>query len=1359
MFFNSQGWSAFAAPEAAELFKTIHYRSNSDNRAILARLEARAAGRPFVTGGRRRSLPFYKGFELIELEIDIEAAGIADEFQLARLYTLLSDHDARILTGDSSVIHQLNQTETGTNGSRRSLLSFNSIDDAKLYLEFFCTFVVGDEGPFILVETFSDLSWPTTDAKTSPDGMQKFDMLVAQRRKQWGWIDEPLVLTADQANGLIGAKGDISDRFKDELDAHSAKQVVAPTSDLHPKIKPVSHQGKIEATAGDSERGKQPSPSADLFTGTVWYGGYLFESRFKVFASGMVEMVDDSPIGAIESPRWQTIRNYALVAKELPRRTIDAMSFTRDILGARSGGDDASDADLNARPSLRLANLRVEGDVDLRNAALECELELSNVEFLGELNLSGLTSSLPIRLVDVSVLGRFIADGAELHSLETTRLRVFGLYNRNQIKAASPIDSPGLSMRNAYLRVVLKLNSASIDGGADLNAIHCHGFADLSGLNVSLRSFALTDEEPYSRRLDGYCGLRLAEGRFDRGLTLGNDRVAKTPTKHEDRAAEILGSIDLRRCSVAGDLELTSLKTKGFSIHDGFPTEWADQSLIELLRQTNVDAVRIACRNRGQLLLAVTRPSSIMLSNADVKGRLLARNIAVRGDLSADGLKVGGVLDILQGEIAYPAYSINTEAKTPAGTTDPIRRHHVRAAGQLGLEQVSLGSLTAAGISIGADVALASARIAGWADFGSARIAGGLSMQSAQIEGFVSVQLASIGGDLAGWNATIDQGLSLGGADIKGDVNLLSVKINAGMLDGNPHSSTWRATRIGGQLVLSGAQIANDVRFCGATIAKGITAITGKFSRIQLRGDLTSAPDGKSEKLAFTHTTLGPILFQTLTAMNVDLYAANIEGGVRFDRIELWDSLSCFNEKPKDYLIFNDDSAAAHEAIPKEPAKVSTTVKGRIAIRDTTTGGDLDLRNIRVMDMEGDEEQVGEVSVYRCTVKKDLLIGCLPTLRPAEEGERFVAMVDRKFKLDGTEVIGDANLSGLESPEGISAVGLKVGRSLRLHDGKADGHPGCCAKASGDLNFEALDTQFLELGALAHDHRARVNLQSAKFRKFDVELPMDRADLRGADWTDAATNWLLDRNELTSLGKNARELREELFDLPFNSAIYSAVERKLRVNGKEREADFVHIDMRWRSILGDRTGYRPGAWGKNLGIAGSVILRGGFVLSEKARRSLIGLMTGHWRRGDRLLRIVLLPLLLLSLFVISDPANIAPTSVQLQEAQAEVAGLTRETRPAPAEWNGVEIGRLMITYHVPIISVVDSPRWELASDGPMQVSVGLPGVEPVYRGEIPVLSPLMTPATYGLLVRLISWIAWPLFLIGVATNLQRRGGD
>jgi hypothetical protein len=217
---------------------------------------------------------------------------------------------------------------------------------------------------------------------------------------------------------------------------------------------------------------------------------------------------------------------------------------------------------------------------------------------------------------------------------------------------------------------------------------------------------------------------------------------------------------------------------------------------------------------------------------------------------------------------------------------------------------------------------------------------------------------------------------------------------------------------------------------------------------------------------------------------------------------------------------------------------------------------------------------------------------------------------------------------------------------------------------------------------------------------------------------------------------------------PFNRAIYRAIERSLREDGYDTRADSIYRQMRWRNL-------REEGW------------------LRRWPGRLHGWLTGFWTKGSRILAWAALLSVPLSFLIFAVRENIAPTTHQLGESQK---AMMRSGIPSESEWTSVEILRLVVATHVPVIPLIDGARWEAAENR------GLCIAKPSYAlgkrltgsateqisGRTSSASdggcprdawsvPATSPAAYSLAMRTLFWIAWPLFLIGVSVRIQRTG--
>jgi hypothetical protein len=303
MFLNDDRWRIDPSPQ--ETLEALKNRVTRDaDRVLLATHLQRFKG--LARGGRRRSLSFYPGYDLIEVELDPQGLGLDVDYQTASLYALLSANAARILTGESIVIHELNSLKSGPED--RAALELSSEEQVLSYLAFFCMFVGSDLGPFVVVERNEDGDWRTT-AETDAV-MTSFDDLASRRLETLGWSDMTTELTQDDLNAFAASDGDAKALFGGRvLGGPTTESTSAAPGALAQAVSPPASAGRVPGK--DGVESWQASA-------TVWYGTHLYRTTFVVAPTGFVEMTRGHA-GSIRFVAPVGIRQHAAVAGEASR--------------------------------------------------------------------------------------------------------------------------------------------------------------------------------------------------------------------------------------------------------------------------------------------------------------------------------------------------------------------------------------------------------------------------------------------------------------------------------------------------------------------------------------------------------------------------------------------------------------------------------------------------------------------------------------------------------------------------------------------------------------------------------------------------------------------------------------------------------------------------------------------------------------------------------------------------------------------------------------------------------------------------------------------------------------------------------
>jgi hypothetical protein len=105
----------------------------------------------------RHATSFYEGAQVVELHVpsDDQLAGIESPIEVdCHAFLLLADGRTVYLNGQSQPIHMVNATKAD-----KPVLRLDTGEQALDYLRFFCGYVWGEEGAFIIVDSVQDSDW------------------------------------------------------------------------------------------------------------------------------------------------------------------------------------------------------------------------------------------------------------------------------------------------------------------------------------------------------------------------------------------------------------------------------------------------------------------------------------------------------------------------------------------------------------------------------------------------------------------------------------------------------------------------------------------------------------------------------------------------------------------------------------------------------------------------------------------------------------------------------------------------------------------------------------------------------------------------------------------------------------------------------------------------------------------------------------------------------------------------------------------------------------------------------------------------------------------------------------------------
>lgn len=649
-------------------------------------------------------------------------------------------------------------------------------------------------------------------------------------------------------------------------------------------------------------------------------------------------------------------------------------------------------------------------------------------------------------------------------------------------------------------------------------------------------------------------------------------------------------------------------------------------------------------------------------------------------------------------------------------------------------------------------------------------IGGDLSLQSAAVDGFVSLHGIKVEGNL-----------ELFGLRTAGDLYLTFARINRfagafrnfGLMD-----SSQQPLFVAGDLILSGAEI-NMLEINGAEIGGDITVRTGKFGRLVFT--LGAEPDS-SEKGRFWPKPCACSAVE-ISAVEVD-ELLDLSGlkvrindqqqlrrntrrkgqndGFSLKQCRIGHDLTFFSKDPVQYLQgrWGDEQPIPWKTgMTPAPEDFKASIWGSMSLEATEVRGNLDLRNA---DVETD------LVLSDMTVRLDTLLGSRHGLFLIDErgmntscghfqADQFSC--DGKFDLTGIAVRKEggrrqSDLSGLKRAGDFSARGARVkGEMLLLpRDTQLPAHAANgkhleptpdYAWIEGNMDLTGLEASHLIISSAnfkseeqpssnASEEEPRLRLERCKLSRLEILKPPPRP----IDLSRLAVDRYVFGREQTATADDYIAVLKEM--VPFDRSIWINVETALRNQSLDKDANRVFEQMHWKEIANARFLLKESAGWARLKLA--------FVW---CLRWLYGKFLGFGTRSYRLMFLALGFFLLSWLVVFSQPRFVraSPDLLQSMSASPKNADVfaksggshAMELPPTvifgPRSWTLTDSFVLSLRYHVPIIQAVTHGWWQ-AGGNPI---FGLP----------------LTAEQYAFFISAYSWIAWPVFLIWIATKVVR----
>lgn len=1309
MFLTDEQWRTIEEPSAA-LGQLEQICGDPRQRSILKRIALRdaALGKVTLPGARRRKLSFYQDAEIVEIELDLMQHGFGGDHGSGFLSALVIDGEARLLDGSSVVIHDANSAGQGDAGPLRVQLETNR--QARDYVAFFCTYVSGEEGPFMLVEDERDFEWGSRHGSEEAVA-EDFDTLLKRRRQERSWTPMPVVLTRTMLEAYRDSDGNAEALFGSTFDPEFAAAKENPAA-------------PIEVT-------RRPGEGAEWsIEAIVWYGNSLFRSEFLLKTDGTITMEGDTLLKVSPKRGWSVIADTALFTRAGERRLVSPQA-ARDMLCGTA--EPAAGATEHSSARGKLSNVRVNGDLDLSTADYREGFELSNVEIDGDLVLSNGRYGRAIRLDDVKIVKSLRADRMACPEFRAHQVEAHGLYEKTVAKGD---PSPAVDFSESRIEGAFSFCGSRAFGGFRAERLLVSGGVSLWGLSVLQREYG-SDE---GRTPGEGCVFSQADFGGEVTFRKRDERAARASLTF-GMESRITGGLTFRGARVTRDLSLSGVSALARLklARPLAPADITEEAIEAAAGGDQRSPCPIVYDPAGKTVHATDAEGAANLDlssmtaggtveagewrRAGIQGDINLRNAAVTGNCEFSRVDVSGAF-LLEGTLVEGTLRLtSTTAYAVFGRFARIGQDF-RFEAYLGERNWISGNLDLPDCEVRGYLSLFAIGVGGDIDLSGARLGQFAAASDDEITRVI------IAGDVSLREAEIDRHVHISGLRLERSLNLSGVAVG-GMLDGD--SSRYLRTEIGGALDMSGARIGSDTRFSAAVIGDSITAITGSFGRIQLRGAmmwLAPAETGADPTAVFEPLKVKSILLQSVQARLLDLKGTCVERDIDVSDCDIGE-IGCAHSDPAKFLCYHWEPVERERMADGVPAahELRVEIGGNLIARVARIGA-VDLRNVRCESVEFEQVQV------------NASINLAADAHGPAMSDTFCAEIGR-FVLRSSIVGGDVHLDGLDVGGEMRVVETEIRGNLRL----ANEHSAIHVRDEVTVDLSDLTVQHLTLGTSNQVGDLNIRLTRAKVGRLEIHRP---PPIQIDASHSTIENWQFDKVEGSLFEKPLPEEVEELRGFlrataPFDRAVYTSAEQWLRQRGDDESADQVHIDMRWRAALGtherDQAGRdRPGA-GRQL----AMILKSG-VMTRRGISLIAGCATSFWTAGERPLLWLTALLLPISILVSIPRENMEPSDVFLQTSEAMEQKLTSDEIPDAGQWS---IGRRVhqiLSNHVPIVPIVSDAKWELADDRPLLIGAG----GHVWR------IPFLTPADYGLAIRIAFWIAWPLFLIGVAANIQRR---
>lgn len=643
------------------------------------------------------------------------------------------------------------------------------------------------------------------------------------------------------------------------------------------------------------------------------------------------------------------------------------------------------------------------------------------------------------------------------------------------------------------------------------------------------------------------------------------------------------------------------------------------------------------------------------------------------------------------------------------------------------------GTLDARGMNVGGEVFLGGLRCEGRLDFENAVLGASLNGSSSAgrpgrliVLGNFDLQRSQIAGTVL-----------LGGMWVGRALDLANARVATAVF---VRTALFRGTRlppavVRGDVVLSGVK-AGDVEFEGSDLGNVVMA-TGSVGRLFLQAGVEEGEGGS--------------VIRPCTAASVALSEVQVEKGIAFTGLRVRSWTGADGTRGGGFIQLQNVRCGGDLTVGRgphppltDPPEVDRWLGGALPApraHRTVLEGDL-----RVDNFKGEGKVslantwvAGGVRIRNSRVEGSL--DCGPLVSEAEDGGNGASLRCSHLDLEMTRCGGDADLSGIqvagEGPDSsVLARQLVVEGRLLFSRPRAewkdvdlipsDPAERWDAVIEGRLDLSVAEASHLVLsGSSFQSQNARVgiSLERGRFRRLHVIEPWpfrhDLSDVKVERWQ------IPTRHLLTFLDRSN----------PFRRSTYVEVERVLRNEAQEAEADRVYRGMRRRAIREevaarkerggiprDPLGYLARTWGSRfLGFA-------------------YGWGTLYWLP----MLFVALPTFLLSWGIFADQRNIEATPPGVLSRGLTLAGGPVRPESVGAPWGPSDGAWMALRFHVPVVPVGARSLWEPTRDAAVLRRPGGGDLTLPFSAE-----------GYAFSILLLHWIVWPLFLYGLGRKIIR----